>query len=393
MKIRIFTLFISIIAVLMINNCGSGSLGTTTSSETTEPESPPVDLNFVKISVESIPFIYGNLVAEGVAEAYKNVMQNFFKAECHDDSGSINFCPAGATIDVNNKFTSTTLVGLLYLADMKLSDIFQSSDASYQECQRGDGATGLTNHTGVFNPSNSDKFVLDFGTLLDCVANMSYSENKITYFLYSKSNDGKTFAEVSTRKQHQSDNPSTGGVMSDVYQPYLSKDSSNNSNILALNLASYDAKNSGDYAMRGVVLLNIQSHKFIVKQSTFNNNTTTNLISLGKAGYDSASSAWVDGYYKIKVVLGDGENNSVEVCVRNAEVSVTTDDSNCSGINNFFIQDGWTADDVYEWLGMTEQESTDLTGFKTYFDNPDSIPADDIPHNGADYFPDSITAE
>lgn len=397
-------LFVSLLFFACLCSCGS-------SSSSSSPSGSESGLYITQNSIKATPQIYGSLASASVSlgqaaksvatvsDEGKGIIQDFFKLECHTDNNSLNFCPSGVdSTSLSTKFSTTTLIGLIQHADMYLGNIYTTENVvnpetgisvatpTYKTCEAGTVSAALVNHTPVYNPSNSNTFVVDFGNLFDCVGQFIFVSNT-SYALYSKATDNLIFAGLTSRKQEQS-TESYAGVMSDIFQSYVRRDSAGNPAILGSNLASFDEKGEDDSAGRSLLITNISANKFIVKYIT-GTNYEKNLVAIGQGGYNPTTSSWVDGYYMVKV---KSETNSAETaCVQNGLTATIVDDSNCSGVSDYFSDAGWTIAQVYEYLEASETDQTNLAGFNSFFDDDDFMASTDMPQNGSDYFPDSIS--
>lgn len=366
-----------------------GNNGTSETDSTTAGDLPSITSAVSK----AIPFISGslttNIAAGSISKKYlsedvaKWSVEQFFKAECHDDNNILNICPEGAELTLDNKFSLCTLIGLVYHSEMKMGDIYRYDNSSYMTCERGDSAAELIDHTPVFHAPDSDKYVIDFGDLFDCVGQFnSYDEDypdQTTYILYSKSEDGRIFASLNSRKQHESEHWYTG-IMSDIFQTYVSRDEDGKIQILGFNEVGFDEKGEDDYADRSVLLANVQEHKFAVKNS--------HIVALGMGGYDFETGQWTEGYYMARVTDGaEGFN----FCIQNGDTSMIVDSSNCVDIAGFFSEAGWTAERLYNWLDIGPEDQLNLAGFDKFFSDSSAVPLSEVPQNGVDYFPDSIS--
>ncbi|MBF0351171.1 MAG: hypothetical protein HQM11_09060 [SAR324 cluster bacterium] len=323
----------------------------------------------------------------------QQVIESFFKAECHNDGNGLDFCPPGTDTGMETKFSTTTLIGAIYHADLYLGNIYGttiSTDSSggYKSCASGNGKE-LTNHTPIITPENATRFLIDFGSLFDC-AGSETSDNNTTYFLYSKAKDNQTFASLVTRKEQYAE--SFGATFSDINQSYLKN---GDAVILAFNLADNWDYGRPDNASnrRTVVITNVTTHKFIVKristvENTISNDQGNHLVALGKAGYDSQNNTWIEGFYMVKADYQG--TNQATVCVQNGLNPAIVSDDNCAEISGFFV-DGWTIAQVYSWLEIPETDRTNISGFNAFFENSAFLNNDHIPLNTSDYFPDSIT--
>lgn len=385
--------------------CSSNGGGTGVSN----PPSVTSGLNLANAAVQSTPLISESLVSENISTLLfaKNtkqlssessgVIEDFFKLECHNADGTFSFCPDDVTEDLDNKFSLTSLIGLIYHSDIYLGEIYRMEDVAdsetgeptYMTCERGSPSGELINHTPVFSPSDADKFFVEFGTLCECFGVVGDWGGAVDYGLYSKATDNLTFAAAVSRKQAVGIE-SYVGIASHIFQSYLRKDDSGDPIMLGFNVASYDDKESGDYSGRALLLSNIAANKFIVKYiSGVEEISRNHIAAIGLAGYDPDTSEWVDGYYMVKAKFGTEDEDTI--CIQNGETPAVVDDSNCSDISGSFSETGWTTSELYTWLEASETDQTNLAGFNSFFDNDNFLTTDELPQNNSDYFPDSIS--
>ena len=420
-----------IVAIAMSLAMGCGSSSTSSSSSTSGQES---GLELATNSAKSTPQIVGSLlnsnlaplnigVMKTVASEALNQIESFFKLECHTDNGSLNFCPSGVdSTSLDTKFSTTTLIGLVQHADMYLSNIYSmeqivdpetgesTETPTYKTCGRGETSSALTEHTPVYTPTNANTFVVDFGTLYDCVGTFNFVE-KTSYALYSKAEDNLHFAALTSRKE---DNGSVGDVTytpSDIFQSYVKRDSTGAPVILAFNLASYSNYPNGGGALSGqraILLTNMATNRFVVKyimgtpEDTFTDHFAE-LVAIGTAGYNPSTSSWVSGNYLVKSKFHD--DGAVMTCVQNGETPTVLDGptstdtwdsatTNCTDTAEFFSAEGWDFSVLLAWLSADPSDIINLDGFSGFFDNNNdflSSEATITPADGTTYYPDSIT--
>jgi hypothetical protein len=304
--------------------------------------------------------------------AHVAMIQDFFKLECHDDTGAVNFCPQGVTADATNKFTTTTLIGLVYHAEMKAKDIY-SNNADYKNCQVNPTDLALTNHTVHYIPEGStssmttNAMVLPTGDILDCLGTFTYDGNT-SYSAYHKATDGNIFAYVSSRYKYTSTTNPEYGAMSDVFQGYMS--SASGSSVLGFNLGSFhDKGGSNDYAVRVSLIANATSNKFAVKMD---NGYNKKIAAIGKGGYDSSTNAYIDGYFVVRT--NDGTTSKL-YCIKNAAAPQIVAGTYCSDIVALLTDDGttkgWSDATVTTYLGLAAPDTTYLAPF---MDGDTSVP-------------------
>ncbi|MBF0106396.1 MAG: hypothetical protein HQM16_13855 [Deltaproteobacteria bacterium] len=408
MKTIISIFWLVVLSTLSACSASSGSSG--------GPDTASA-FNLAGEAFQSIPLINGSVTgstsslvtlrAEStLAAVNQDILESFFKLECRNEEGTLDFCPDNDDVDyttLDYKFSTTTLIGLIQHADMYLANVFSSDEvpdpetgvssfeSTYKTCQKGSGASALSNHTAVYSPENANTFVVDFGTLFDCVGAFEFGDTG--YALYSKSVDDLIFAALVSRKQVEG-TVDYVGVMSDIFQSYIRRDSNGEPVILGFNLASFDDKDTNDSAGRAVLITNFSTHKFIVKYiGGVSADTYYNVVAMGKAGYDSTNKNWVSGYYMAKLSYGTTEAETV--CIENGDTPSIVEDSYCADVAAYFGDNGMTTTEVYTYLEASETDQQNLAGFNTFFDDNEFLDssATTLPANNTDYFPDSIAAQ
>ena len=383
---------------------GGGSSGGDTGSLT---DSDLNNIRFIASAMVASPMIVGDLAdpdqvleppaslaskdatveSSEDAEEFLSTAEAFFKMECHmpDDDGNIieDFCPEGVEKTMDNKFTTCTMVGLAYHAQMYLDNIYAWSYVNSDE--------DILPLDFEFDNSNTDRLVIDFGDLIDSYRSNSYNDS-YSHSLYHGSLDG-TYAQIEIRKD---DCIEPWGCMSDVFQPYFKLDEEGNPAFMAANFASYnreigvaeeDVSDKSAYTMRAVILINIKEHKFVVKQRNGHTSSGSDIVAIGRAGLDLDNWTWNDGHYMVRVTDNDEQ---VTTCVQNGETSNIVSEDACEDLEEFFNDDSWTIEDTYDWLQVDEEAQLELAGFNDYLNNGDPIAPELAPINGMADYPDEI---
>lgn len=406
--------FICLLGVILIlaSSCG-GSSGSPSGSTPI----PISGLNITTSAIKATPQINGSIAAESslspqsmtglmsLSSGTSNVVESFFKLECHDEENVLNFCPGSVTADLDSKFSMTTLIGLIQHSDMYLAGIYTSEEiidpdsgesetiSTYKTCGKGSTAE-LTDHTPVYSPSNANKFIVDFGSLFDCAGELEEWQGTTNYGTYSKGDadvaaDDRIFAGMTTRKQVVGTEDYTG-TMSDIFQTYLRRDDNGDPVIIGSNLVAFDDKDTDDSAMRGVLMANIQENRFAAKYiSGTSSDNYHYVIAIGNAGFDPIAKDWIDGYYMVKAKFGSDDAETA--CIQNGSQAAEVDESNCSDFSGFFSEGGWTIGELHTWLGSSAADQTNLAGFDDFFSDDEFLATDNVPANNSDYFPDSIS--
>jgi len=295
----------------------------------------------------------------------------------------------GDGTDVFNKYklTSTTLIGLIYHAEM-----YSAGPGPSNACADFNGSSLATAHSPSFTggTSASDKFVIDYFSALYCVKANSYDGNtSYSAFGYVSDDTSPAIANLTTRYRHPYDGVSDPG-QTDIFQVYVSLDpadattQSPTSKFLAFNFAGVSSMYS-----RAIILSNLSTHKFAVRYTTGNLTLGNHhIIALGVGGVDKTTGTPVNGSYMIKIINTDGDNSSnltsASYCVNNS--AGTYDDANYTACTTTAAipWDSISASNVATYLEMSTTEQTNLAGFLAYFNDTDLLSVDDFPRSEAE---------
>lgn len=331
------TLLISMIAVLfLLTGCAA-------SNDDDDDDDSSNSVNITSSAAKALPAIPAS-ASSGPSMAVGDpigdtIISNFFKLECQMESD--NNCPSGVTADANNKYTVTTLIGVIYHAEMYMENVLDNQISSCTAATVNAGSFVTTDAGG-----STSTYLIDYFSQLNCIGSTSYNSQSQYYTV--QSDTASDVVIIVTRKH---DTATAGWDQSDIYQAYLSKDSAGAAHILAFNTTNINDA-ADDSTFRTVLLVNLATRKFLVQH----HGTGTNyLIAAGQGGI-SASGTYESGYYFAKT------NNTAGICIDNAtqkEVAASL----CSSETV-----AWTTPaEVATYLGMTAGEQTDLAGFISYF--------------------------
>lgn len=299
---------------------------------------------------------------------------NFFKFECHHSQFGVNYCPEGTVPDTSNKFTATTMIGLILHAEALSNEVFRSS---YTSCGTGEEARALAVSSSSFvsnDGGDASKYLVDFFGLLGCVGYFTTPARH--NFTYSPATD--RFVVLRTRK-HDLESP--GWDQTDIHQSYFALTPAGTNRLLAFNMAGInDTGGVNNWGSRVLLIVNIETRRFLVRQRDGANYVTA----AGQAGFD------VNGVPQIGTYFVKTPNTPDGVCVDNT-TSKEVDASECSTETA-----AWSgADDVVAYLEITSAEQADLAAFLAYFVDgatATNLTESEAPGSPADaiHFPDVI---
>lgn len=332
----------------------------------------PVDLKFTQGAVESLPqeAVASSALTSGKSITTQVQLAGFFKQECHMYPQA-NFCPAGVDAKAKNgqndfKFTSTSLLGLVFHAEMYGGGMPASCAGAPATI------TSASFVAATEAGSDPDRFILDTLAQYECL---------------EPSDDG--FRVTSLETDHQATLTARykfgDGQETNVFQVDVSVDQAKTPTFLAFNWAGVSSM-----AARAVLLVNLKTHRFAVKYLTApvpSMNIGTNWVdAVGVGGVDRATGARHAGYYHVRYTSERFE--PMVSCVDNATQLLELDDTECAAAG---VPITWTSSDaVATWLGMTPAERTRLAPFLAKFATPEPLALSDTPSGRGDaelYFP------
>jgi hypothetical protein len=348
-----FLLFLSILPLIFSQGCkDSGSTIVNNSSSS--------GLSFTQQSLEAVPLVDGGaflLPSYMATTATSNTtVSNFFKLECHNDTGTDNYCPSsvsttGSGMD-NYKLTTTTLIGLIYHAQMYAQNIY-SDNVEYTDSSCPSGSSSITVTSSSFTATtDGDKFILDGGlyNLYDCLYSYSREDNGTSYMAYNLTSDDTLYSMISTRKNDLS---SAGWDQTDFFQVYLTKPDGTTPTILAFNHAGMNDAAS-DHFVRAVLLANLTNNRFAVVYKTGNSGTW--LKAAGTGGINASTGTANSGYYWVQT------DDLGKICVDNSTGADATA-GDCAA-------NPWTTG-VATFLGLTAADTTNLATFISNIEESD----------------------
>ncbi|MEK6706530.1 MAG: hypothetical protein AABZ06_12165 [Bdellovibrionota bacterium] len=288
-----------------------------------------------------------------------------FRMECHDgmtaEQDTVNNCPAGTTRDINNKYSATTLIGLIYSADKYFASHVFNKDTT--ACTM-TGASELTNHTPTY--TGSPQFIYsipDFDCLfVEDTSNCSWCSAS-HYYLYKKTTGnkaGEIYSLLGTYFQER--NETFKSTNSQAQQLYLRNGSDGKPAFMAFSLAAaapYDT--GGGWYSRTLIMLNITDSRFFIKYGS-------GLVAIGKGGYDTATGTIVGGNFIVKLYNNSTTHYYCLTQSSSGAISLSADGSACDGdaalmdyFKKFFAADSgfWSktgTDTAKSFFGLTDAE-------------------------------------
>jgi hypothetical protein len=346
------------------------------------------DLEFTAAAMESLPQVQKNAVDMShllpvppppfeVASDYLELAK-FFKHECHMHPQD-NFCPPNVDVAENDgmndtKFTATTLMGLIYHAEMY-------SGGQRTACDHAEGSIDGQAFTAASSEGGDpDRFILDNYGLYTCVGEESHN-GSTTYVAYSTAPDYQ--ASLTTR--HRAGSDKFDFDQTDVFQVYVGLDGGAPTT-LAFNWAGISSMLG-----RAIVLVNLESHRFVVKYLT-GGETNRLVTAVGIGGIDRATGAPHPGHFWAS--FSNDSNGSLEVlerCVDNVGQLIEADVTPCQEEG---IPVDWSSrDELVAFLELDAEEQQRLAAFLSKLDTAEPLPADEVPQSPDDadkYFPKSM---
>lgn len=367
-----------ILSGIMISGCSNSSSSTASSNS----------LNFSAGAVEALPqtssgggsLVFGTsaIVAKsssGVNISTYSKLASFFEQECFMPDGD-NYCPAGVDTsggDSNpRKFTSYTLLGMIYHAEMY-------SGSQRTSCDQGAAATiDATSYKALTSGGSEDpdKFILDYNTLLQCLyEDPSSDDTSKQYMAYSFDASGAYQATLTTRNRVPYSGVTDPG-QNDVFQVYVTNTDGTPS-FLGFNYAGADTVFS-----RTILLVNLTNNKFAVKHSSYNGSGYDTVVAIGVGGVDRTTGTPNAGYYMVKFTDSGSE---LEKCVNNADGMIEVDMSSCNSasIPTTAGTTTWTSATVQTYLGMSATEITNMSDWFTKMADTTALGAADTPTNAS----------
>jgi hypothetical protein len=370
---------------------GGGGTGTTTTVGT-------VKIALTAQSMASLPsFKEDGAALLAVGDEPSTYVTSFFKFECHwGEDTSDAYCPAAIKAELGGtynsgvpnqykpyKLSTQTLLGTIAHADMYLKGSYRvQAGTTDNSASFADGSVSVagdkyrlvtTDEGGV-----ADKYFIPLPNFYD---RLLTSSNTTTLFHKTESNPATRIGSFAPRKGVLS-----GGSESAFFQSYATTSADGASGrILAYNTAGLST--TSDYGQRVVLLVNMEKHKFIVKQS---NMGTRGLVVAGKGGIDMATGEYLPGAF----YASSTDNSTTWTgCVDNVTQLVVAD-SACSDVTPFFDGDAATAFDAAAYLELTAAEATDLAPFLAFFATSAILTTAQAPATSADliHFANSVVA-
>ena len=305
-------------------------------------------------ALPAVPSPRGQALTAGDALPDDFTLKQFFKLQCHHGLRGdpvVDYCPPGVPKNDDTEFNAQTLLGLIFAGDREAADIF---GATYQHCGAGEGGAPATVTAASYVSSdggNGHRFVVGLDPLLGCAAHRVWNGAYKAY-LYGTQSDRRVL--VASRKH---DLTSAGADQTDLYEIYLGLNGAGAAHVLAFNTVGIagvvPGGNPYDYGERAILLVNFETHRFMVK---YRQNNGAFLTAAGRGGMD-ASGAWQPGAFSVRT-----DGTTAGLCADNA-TRLVADPSACAA-----EQASWSsAAEAAAYLGLTAQETSDLDTFLQHF--------------------------
>ncbi len=306
-------------------------------------------------------------------------VKQYFAYECR--MGDVSYCPENLELKdkFDHKFTTTTLIGQIYHAEMYAQGIPMIIEKSTPTEEK--KVTFVAETTAEKVPDttgNPYQYIYNMGTEYDYV----YREDYDSYPSYYAFNEDEGAYSLSVVKKFVESKDF--GDQNFILQIYISQNEESDSRVLALNSPSISSQTkSSSNGARVILLVNFETRRFISKYRSGDNQ----LIIIGQAGRDLTTGELLEGYFYSKVKQGD---NEFMACWNNQSESIV-DDENCATekglLNGSF--------DVVSYMGLNSQEETDLVEFTSELSNGKCIADNKLPLKLEDLknFPDKVKIE
>ena len=345
-------LIISICTTLvLVTGCAADSDDDdSNNSTTTTTTTSSTSLNLAGKAARALPAIASSSSSSSfsfsVGDATSDqVINSFFKLECYMPD-VVDNCPTGIGPEIEtNKYTVTTLIGVIYHAQLYMENVL---NYSLPDCT----TATVSASSFVTDDSSGDTstYLIDFYDQLNCLGSSTY--NSQTQYYAAQSDTSTDNVMIVTRKH---DTGTSGWDQSDIYQAYLSKTDASTDHILAFNTTNINDTSTGDSTFRTVLIVNLSTRKFLVQHHGSGSNY---VVAAGQGGISTAG-AYESGYYYAK-----SNWTTVGLCIDNS-TRLEVDASNCSNETA-----SWSSTaEVATYLDLTSIEQTDLANFLSFFTN------------------------
>jgi hypothetical protein len=354
-----------------------------TSSKDSGGES--VDLNFTGSALESLPLVkaassqmeglFPPPAPNGETAADYMELAKFFRYECHMHPQA-NFCPPDVDVAQNDgmnewKFSATTLMGLIYHAQMY-------SGGLRGACSHTEASIDGDSFTAAAERGDPDRFILDQYSLYTCKGEDTYEGNS-AYIAYSVAPDYQ--ATLTTRYRHPFGNSDFD--QTDIFQVYVALRDEVPTH-LGFNWAGISSMFG-----RAIVLVDFENHRFAAEYLS-GGQQTKHVIAVGSGGIDRATGVPYPGHYWARF-FDEMSKELLDKCVDNETQAIEADEAPCTAEG---IPIGWGAsEELATFLGLDDTQAARLAPFLAKLATADPLPETEVGQAEGDadlYFPQSM---
>lgn len=236
-----------------------------------------------------------------------------FKMECHDgmtpDQDTVNDCPAGVPVNIDNKFSAQTLMGQLFGVEQWVaSGVYSVAGGELKDtttCIPDGGSpavdAGFLGELAAqsFTVVGASKYVLPMPNHYDCFKNVSDpgTQTPSRFNIYKKTSveeAGRIYSLLTDAYKVQM----SGEVDSQLWQMYARNGADGGLQLLGLHTAAFINKQPSGFGERVLIFVNPQKPHFVVKFNKW-------VVALGKGGFDPSTGTYQSGHFLVKVRVDD----------------------------------------------------------------------------------------
>ncbi len=354
-----------------------------TAEEPPKTNYEPLNLKITKSSLSAFPSVeteMASLVKSENEEGEKIPfhLAKYFAYECQ--MGEDNYCPKTLVLKdkMDHKFTSTTLIGQIYHAELYLrgqnhliekAANFNSNEMELASSTGPDGKEDKSGNPLQYILGGQPDYEFSYFSKIN-------QDLDITLFSDPLKSAPRYRLLVIKKPMMSNDH----GEQNFMIETYVSLTSDKKEKIMAMNSPGLNKKTSEYHGTRSVLMVNFLERKFIAKYRSGD----TEVMVIGQGGRDPESGNLLAGYYYAKTIYKD---NEFVGCVNN-ETQKKVLDSFCQkelGI----LADGFS---VKEYLNLDSIEAKDTLSFQQLLSHANYLTDDLVPLKGEDlkHFPDHI---
>ncbi len=318
-----------------------------------------------------------------IQKEIKSVFEYVFRYACHG-FGSDSFCAEPETPE--NEWSAGEFIGAIAHAQAKITDYYNPAISDEDVCDMKDNCKKLTGSEKIYfkiNGADTETWNFDIpmpGFFRGYMAS-TYESGDKDYTLFNP-HKNNAFGVTNFRYKHNMGN----ALSSDIYAGYVrvSAEDKSSAVILAYNNASYNT-----LSQRYVLISNVTNGRFVLKFGTRNitSGNSTKLVVMGTGGFNLTTKQYNLGYYMVK---GFSTVNSVsggnQYCVKNGDKFELANRASCLAENATMVNyiesettDFWTDGKIAEFLGLSEDDKTNLAKYGEVLKNSAQLPENYLP--------------